>query len=461
MKYLISMVLVLSLSLSLAVSCQQEGHSSHESAAEKASQVEIYYTCSMHPQIKEQGQGKCPICGMGLTKIEVEHDESAHSSHQSQKIEPEYFCEVNPSVTSKAPGECPLDGTPMLKKNPNTKVVANLKLRSSQVDHFRADVFSVSTMKMQKKIRLLGTLMKSEEKESNIPARIPGRVEEVFIQSTGSLIKKGDPVVKLYSPRLLTGGEEYLIARKNFLSNKGSREFRDLYNQSRERLKVWGVQEYQLEEWVKNKKIPREIIIYSPVTGIVENKNAVIGKYFKEGESFFDLVDLSSLWVELDVYEHDSALVSLGQKVDIEFSAYPGELREGRVDFVSPVLDRKTRTLKIRTTLSNGDGKLRPGMVGTASVTLKLPGMPLVIPKTAIIDTGKRKVVWLKVDKKRYKANEVLTGFESEGYVEVKAGLKEGDQVVISGNFLLDAQAQLFGGYNTEEGKLEGASHAH
>lgn len=451
-------ILMLSFGLALGFSCQKEAdvHNHNDKASQK---VETYYTCSMHPQIKEDGPGKCPICGMGLTKIEVEEDNGAHVTSHLPK-EAEYYCESDPSVTSKAPGECPLDGTPMIKKA-STKVVGKVKLRASQVEHFKADVFSVTPMKMEKKIRLLGTLLKSEEKESNIPARVPGRVEEVFVQSTGSLIKMGDPVLKLYSPKLLTGGEEYLIARKNYFSNKSSREFRDLYRQSRERLKLWGVQDFQLEEWAKTKKIPREVMIYSPVTGIVENKNAVVGKYFKEGQSFFDLVDLSSLWVELDVYEHDSAHVSLGQMVKIEFSAYPGEPRVGKIDFVSPVLDRKTRTLKIRSTLNNPDGKLRPGMVGTAFVTLKLPGMPLVIPKTSIIDTGKRKVVWLEDSKKSYRAVEVLTGFESEGYVEVKSGLNEGDNVVLSGNFLLDAQAQLFGGYNTEGSTMTGGAHAH
>ncbi len=459
MNLLIKVFIIGTLSLGFS-SCQENKESTH---TESTNKVETYYTCSMHPQIKEDKPGKCPICHMGLTKVEVEHDE--HHGHQAMAQESKgeetiYYCESDPSVTSQAPGECPLDGTPMLKKKNTSKalkVVAKVKLRKSQVDHFKADVFPVTTMKMERKIRILGSLRKSEEKESNIPARVPGRVEDVFVQSTGSFIKKGDPVLKLYSPRLLTGGEEYLIARKNYFSNKKSREFRELYQQSRERLKLWGVQDFQLETWAKSKKIPREITIYSPVTGIVETKNAVVGKYFKEGQSFFDLVDLSSLWVELDVYEHDSALVSLGQKVDIQFTAYPGETWSGQVDFVSPVLNQKTRTLKIRTTLDNSSGKLRPGMVGSASLSVSLEGMPLVIPKTAVIDTGKRKVVWLEVSNNRYQAQEVQTGFESSGYVEVKEGLKENDKVVIEGNFLLDAQAKLFGGY--EDRKGEGGGH--
>lgn len=430
--------------LSLFISGCYETKSKEQTSKEL--KVETYYTCSMHPQVKQESPGKCPICGMGLSKIDVENDEDI-KTNLSRSEEIVYYCESDPSVTSKTAGECPLDGTPLIKKVPSFETVAKVKLRKSQVKHFKADLFKVTTMKMLKKIRLLGTLLKSEEKESNIPARVPGRVEKVYVQSTGSFIKKGDPVLKLYSPKLLTGGDEYLIARKNYISNSENKEFKDLYTQSVQRMKLWGVSDKQLESWAKSNKVPREITIYSPVTGIVEKKNAIVGKYFKEGQSFFDLVDLNSLWVEMDVYEHDSALVNIGQRVELEFSAYPGDIWEGTLDFISPVLDHKTRTLKIRTTLNNTAGKLRPGMVGTASVALELQGMPLVIPRTAIIDTGKRKVVWIDIGNNRYQAKKVHTGFESQGYVEIKHGLTEGEKVVIDGNFLLDAQAQLFGGH--------------
>ncbi len=447
-----AIILISSLLLWSCNPTHENTHSEHGHGKEQEKDKEkVYYTCSMHPQIHEDKPGKCPICGMGLTKIVVEHqhDESTPLNSTPMKMaKPLYFCEADPSVTSEAPGECPLDGTPMLMKMPVASPVAQVRLRKSQIKHFRADVFTVTSMKMQKKIRLLGALMKSEERESNIPARVPGRVEEVLVQSTGSFIRKGDPVLKLYSSQLLTGGDEYLIARKNFLANKGNSEFADLYQQSKQRMKLWGVLDGQLESWAKHGKIPRQITIYSPVTGIVEKKNAIVGKYFKEGQSFFDLVDLSSLWVEMDVYEHDSALVGLGQKVELEFNAYPGEMWQGKIDFINPVLDEKTRTLKVRTTLENSAGKLRPGMVGVASVSLELSGRPLVIPRTAVIDTGKRKVVWLDVGNHLYQAKEIHTGFESEGYVEVKLGLNAGEKVVIEGNFLLDAQAQLFGGYS-------------
>lgn len=431
--------------ISFLSSCQ----SKNEVETSKSQKVETYYTCSMHPQIKEDKPGKCPICHMNLTKVEVEHD---HATDKEAKLEKKelWACENFPEVTSEKEEVCPLDGTPMVKVDINKKeaasVVAKVKLRKSHLNHFNPSFFPVTTMKMTKKIRLLGQVLESEEKESNIPARIDGRVEKVYVKSTGSFVKAGDPVVDIYSPRLITGGEEYILARSTYLKNR-SREFRDLYHQSRERLELWGIKKDQYEEWAKNGKIPKNITIYSPATGVVQTRNATVGKYFKEGQDFFKLSNLSDVWVEFDVYEQDSALVQIGQEVELNFIALPGETTTGEIDFVSPVLDSTSRTLKVRATIENKNGKLKPGMVANAQISLNLEGMPLVIPRSAVIDTGKRKVAWVKESDRSFKSIIINTGHESEGYVEVVSGLKEGDEVVIEGNFLLDAQAQLFGGY--------------
>jgi Cu(I)/Ag(I) efflux system membrane fusion protein len=172
-------------------SCSKSGHKGHHDDSHSnilKTSVETYYTCSMHPTIKEQGPGKCPICHMNLSKIEIEKESIDYQEGDKGDIKSEeshlFYCEADDDVMSEVPGECPLDGTPMIKKvmpRETQNVVAQVKLRKSQVKHFKADLFSVTTMKMQKKIRLLGTLLKSEDKESNIPARIDGRVEKVFV----------------------------------------------------------------------------------------------------------------------------------------------------------------------------------------------------------------------------------------------------------------------------------------
>lgn len=441
----------------LLISCSKESNFTESTSNEhqhdlvkKEEGGKVYYTCSMHPEIRQEGPGKCPICHMNLTKVVEDADEEdGKESSENQKLTNLWQCSDYPDVTSEKEDICPIDGSPMipvkLDSDPKAEI-AEVKLRNAQMEHFDPAYFTVTSMKMTKRIRLLGSVLQSEERVSNIPARIPGRVEKVFIKSTGEFVRVGQPVLELYSPQLISSGEEYLLARKSSRENK-SKDFKDLLKQSEERLNLWGIKEFQLDRWFKNGKVPRNITIYSPSTGIVQRKNAVVGKYFKEGQNFFELSNLSDVWVQMDVYEHDSALVEMEQSVDLEFTALPGERYTGKLDFISPTLNPKSRTLKVRATISNSSGKIKPGMVADAILTVNLEGEPLVIPRNALIDTGKRKVVWVKVTDKKFKAQIVQTGFESEGFIEIKGGLQEGQKVVIEGNFLLDAQAQLFGGY--------------
>lgn len=450
---------VILLSSVILSSCKQENDETKVSKSENKTKVEVYYTCSMHPHIREDKAGKCPICHMNLTKVEV--DSSTVDAIQKKEVSTDIWqCEKYPEVTSETEELCPIDGTKMLKisKNNAMAVVAKVKLRKAQMSHFKPELFPVSHMKMNKRIRLLGTVLQSEEKESSIPARIAGRVEKVYVKSTGSLVKIGDPVVDIYSPKLITAGEEYLLARKSFESSN-TKEFKELLSQSKERLHLWGIKNFQFESWYAKNKVPKQITIYSNATGIVRNRFATSGKYFSEGQNFFELSDLADVWVEMDVYEHDSSLIQIGQNVKLNFTAIPGEAFSGEIDFVNPVLDKSSRTLKIRTTIKNASGKLKPGMIANAVLNVELEGEPLVVPRTAIIDTGKRKVVWVKVSENSFEAKEVAAGYESEGYVEIKSGITDKDQVVIEGNFLLDAQAQLFGGY--EEMKSSDKGHKH
>jgi multidrug efflux pump subunit AcrA (membrane-fusion protein) len=427
-------IFVLLLIVFLGTSCSDSSsmhHDAHkEDKTEGMTKSKVYYTCSMHPHIREDKPGKCPICHMNLTKIELEQEDKNQAS---------MLMKEDASMEDAS------------------TVVAKVKLRKAQLKHFRPDYFPVTTMKMHKNIRLLGSVLQSEEKESNIPARIGGRVEKVYVKSTGSIVQVGDPVIDLYSPKLITAGEEYLLAKRSYVKNR-TKEYKSLLKQSREKLQLWGVKRSQYQRWYKVGKVPRRITIYANTTGIVRQRNATVGKYFKEGQNFFELSDLSAVWVEMDVYEHEASLIKIGQGVDLEFSAIPGESVKGAIDFINPVLDVKSRTLKVRTTIANESGKLKPGMVANAVLHIDIEGMPLVVPRTAVIDTGKRKVVWIRVTDKIFQAKAIQTGYESEGYVEVKEGLMKDEAVVIEGNFLLDAQAQLFGGY---EDMMQTKMHQH
>ena len=384
-------------------------------SAEHKHEQSFYYTCSMHPEIREHEPGKCPICGMNLTKVEIEPDE--------------------PSAQETAGSA--VAGT----------TVAEIKLRKAQLQHFRPAYFTVTTMKMQKRVLLLGKVLQAETREKTIPARVGGRVEKVYIKSTGSKVQRGDAVLDLYSPALITTGEEYLVAYRS-LQQSTSTNLRNMLAQAEKKLRLWGIKPFQYKRWAQRGKVPERVTIYSPVGGAVKKRYAVAGRYFKEGQIFFELYDLSSVWVEIDVYEHDANLVTLGQAVTMQFVAVPGQALQGEIDFISPALDTTSRTLKIRATVDNPGGELKPGMIADVTLQIELPGLPLAIPRNAMIDTGKRKVVWKKISAKKFQAQVIQTGYEAEGYVEVKSGLEENQQIVLDGNFLLDAQAQLFGGYS-------------
>lgn len=440
MKLLITLIL---LSL-FTISCQKEqafketDHSKHEHQSE-----ESYYTCSMHPQVRESKPGKCPICHMNLTKVSVEKEQS-----KPLKVKKIWACSSDHSLTSESKTICPLDGEEMIEISLEGEVTQpQVNLSASQIAHFDARVFEVQQMKMNKEVLLLGQVVQAQQKESNIPLRIDGRVEKVLVKSEGEFIRRGQAVVEIYSPTLISAGEEYIIAAKGVQKNPSSRDFKELLKQSEERLMNWGVTEEQRNRWVKSGEVEQSITVYSPVSGIVTKRYAVTGRYFKEGQGLFDLVDLSSVWVELDVYELDSALVSHGQRIEMRFSALPGVVKDGELDFVSPVIDPKTRTLKVRATIDNASGELKLGMVVDARLAVEFPGERTVIPRSAVVDTGKKQIAWVKTGERSFEAKLLKLGVVAGDYVEVLSGLSMGDKVVERGNFLLDAQAQLFGNH--------------
>lgn len=438
-------------------------HASHSdqgaNGKQVKSEIQEYYTCSMHPHVREDGPGKCPICQMNLTKVVV--DKTSEVENELDETKASYRCKNFPDVTSEKPDVCPLDGTSMIKvavgETPGD-VVGRVKLRKSQLGHFKAEVFEVTTMHMSKTLRVLGRVKSAEEKNSNIAARFPARVEKVFVESVGSYIRKGDPVVRVYSPELLTAGEELILSAEQ--SGQGG-EFNELYLKAREKLILWGIRESQIKSWVTNKRVPKSVTLFANSSGVVKKRRAVEGQYFKEGQNYFELSDLSSVWVEMDVYEHDANLIQLGQSVEFGFVAIGSKKRKSEIDFVSPTIDEKTRTMKARATVDNVDGLLKPGMLAQGLVSVKLPGTPLVVPTPAIIDTGVRKIVWIKNGRQTYESRVVESGFQAEGYTEIRDGLKEGDKVVLEGSFLLDAQAQFFGGYEDFTGSSNSKTHNH
>jgi Cu(I)/Ag(I) efflux system membrane fusion protein len=479
-------ILVIMLGVSLIVgsfsifSCKKTENVHDDIAAseqQEAAEKEIlYYTCGMHPSVRvkpedyEAGNNKCPICNMDLVPVYKE-DEAAMDMTASDQEEHAQGIDVQLKLSARA------------------QTLAQVKTESLEFRH------------LMKEISTVGQMEYDERKVSYVAAWIPGRIDKLFVDFTGDQVKKGDPLIQIYSPNLVTTQEEYLLALETLDRVKESPEpqtikgAESLVESSKQRLLLWGISEEQIEELKSNRKANTFMIIPAPSGGTVIHKNAFEGKYVKEGENLFRIANLSHLWMQADIYESDLAEIQVGQPVMIHTQAYPDEIFKGRIVFLDPYLDPETRTVKLRVDVPNPGFRLKPGMFVDAYISVHIhegimatdkivytcpmhpeviaeepsdcpicgmkliqkeqapEGTVLAIPKSAVLDTGVRKVVYVEKEVGVYIPREVEIGPEAIGVVDgqkqrfysVLAGLIEGMKVVTQANFLIDSQSQITG----------------
>ena len=447
---------------------------SHVESAEGEREIE-YWTCGMHPSVHQDHEGKCPICGMDLVPKYKESTQASKASTDDlisdttkttvgeAKVQVDFWtCPMHPTVHQEHEGKCPICGMDLVAvqktvqgDQPMTNVVARIKLPSSTGEQKEALSIKMSraeSMILHKTIQTSGKFDVSEKLQKTVAARIDGRIEELFIDFTGAEVKKGQALLSIYSPELVSTQQEYLQALSSYKRAKTSpfqdtvKNSRSLLDATRDRLLLWGITQWQIDKLAKSKKVETAVTIYSPISGIVIKKNATEGMYFKEGHALYDIADLSIIWLYADIYENDLPLLKKGLEVVAETPAFAQQEIKGKITFIDPVLDSQTRTVKIRAEFSNQEGHLKPQMFATVKISIPTPDKIIAIPKHAILDTGKRKVVYVYNNKQEFLGLSVSTGMEAEGYVQILSGLKEGQLVVHDANFLLDSQSQLMGG---------------
>ncbi|MFH1008927.1 MAG: efflux RND transporter periplasmic adaptor subunit, partial [Candidatus Latescibacterota bacterium] len=362
--------------------------------------------------VRAEGPGKCPICAMTLIPV-YEQGEGGGSASDSGPVK--------------------------IKLTP----------REVQLSDIRTDV--VAFRSLNKNIRAVGKVMYDERKLAHVAAWVPGRVDRLFVNFTGAVVKKGQPLLEIYSPDLVTTQEEYLLSLETLDKVANSRipetvyGARSLVQASRKRLLLWGISEQQIEKLEQDRKAQTHMTLYAPMGGVVTQKMVKEGMYVKEGQVFFDIADLSAVWVMADIYESELSWIENGQMAAVSVEAYPGETFMGRITFIDPVLNTKTRSVGVRIEAPNEKHLLKPGMF--ADVNVRVPtGRILAVPKAAILDTGPRKVAYLDQGEGQFVGVEVKIGREAEGFFPVLSGLSEGDRVVTAANFLIDSQTQLFSG---------------
>lgn len=361
---------------------------------------ETIWTCSMHPQIRQNEPGACPICGMDLIPLEDEQNEG-----------------IDPNAIS-------MSATAMQLANVQTAVVG--------------------TMNQAKEVRLNGKIQEDERLVFSQSSHVPGRIENLKVNFTGDYVRKGQVIASVYSPELVTAQEELYEARKVMDTQP------QLFNAAKEKLKTWKLTNSQIEQILQSGVSTTTFDIQADVSGYVTEKLVNPGDYVQRGQPIYEIADLSRVWVLFDVYESDMGWVKKGDKVEYTVSSIPGETFTGTISFLDPIINPTTRVAKARVATTNSGLKLKPEMFvsGIVQAELKKSTDAVVVPKSAVMWTGQRSVVYVKSVSDQglnFQLREVTLGPSLGDSYVIGEGLEIGEEIAIHGTFSIDAAAQLAG----------------
>ena len=301
---------------------------------------------------------------------------------------------------------------------------------------------------LDKVVKAVGRIEVDERRVFAITPKFEGWVEKLFVNATGQPVSKGEPLFEVYSPELVSAQREYAIAIEavKALKDAGAdsrASMQRLADSSLARLKNWDISEEQVRALAQSGEARRTLTFRSPASGIVMEKKAVQGMRFMPGDSLYQVADLSSVWVVADVYEQDIGLVRAGSKAKVSIGAYPDQSFEGRITYVYPTMKPETRTIPVRLEIANPRMLLKPAMFAQVELPVGGKGKVLTVPNSAVIDSGTRQIVLVQLAEGRFEPREVKLGSRTDTYVEVMSGVKEGEQVVVAANFLIDAESNL------------------
>jgi len=377
-------------------------HSNNKTTDKQKSAVETkkqMWTCAMHPQIRLDHPGKCPICGMEL----------------------------------------------ILLQNAGAKIDSNaVHFSKEAMELANVSTSIVSYQKPVKEVRLYGKVQADERLLQNQVAHIGGRIEKLFVNFTGEPVHKGQLLAMIYSPDLITAQQELIESAKSKQTQP------EIYQAAMEKLMQWMLTDRQIAQIEKSGKVKTNFEVYSNTSGIVTARRVNTGDHVSEGSVLYDIANLSSIWVLFDAYESDLPFLKVGNTISFTLQALPGTNFSAKIQFIDPVIDPVNRVAKVRVEVSNGGGKLKPEMFATGVVKANLNEFKdkLVIPRSAVLWTGKRSIVYVKqtdTQEVNFKMREIDLGPMLGNSYVVLAGLKDGEEIVTDGTFSVDAAAQLAG----------------
>jgi Cu(I)/Ag(I) efflux system membrane fusion protein len=381
MKYLIIIIPLL-----LLFACKGKRHIASQN-------TDLFYTCSMHPQVMQDQPGNCPICGMKLIPVEKKKGSDADAIMLSDQ---------------------------------------QIQLGNIQVDTIGKGIIGDETI-------LTATLNIDETKSETVNARVSGRIDKLYFKNQGDYINKGQRLYDLYSEELNNAKQEYILAlEKQAILDNSIIDFKQLVQSAKNKLLFWGMSELQIDELAKTKKASILTPFYSSASGYITTLEGHEGDYVPEGGTIIRLANLSSLWAEAQVYASQLSEIDRNGVAIVRLPDIGKEIR-GRIEFVNPEINPDARINLIRVSVPNAGDQLKPGM--SAYVVLKnRQHNSLTLPVDAVIRSEKMNIVWIEIDKNTFKSVMVETGLESNGRIEIRSGLKEGDVVVTSGAYLVNSE---------------------
>ncbi|OOZ44747.1 efflux RND transporter periplasmic adaptor subunit [Solemya velum gill symbiont] len=392
------LLLLCVLFLSACTETNEPTESASEIASETAMEhavkhLEPKYVCPMHPQIVKDEEGSCPICGMDLVPKLIDPDQGKR-----------------PTVSVKG------------------EVIQSMGLRTAKV----------KTGTLWRFIKTVGRVEYNETRVTHLHPRANGWMETLDIRSEGEIVKKGDKLGTFYSPDILSAQIDYFVALQQVGDKQNMR-----IEKARNRLRILGIDDTTIAELEKSQTAKNDLPVYSPSDGVVTKLGAREGMYLKQDMEMMSIADLTSVWVMVDIYEHQIGWLKEGLSAEISVPAYPGKSWEGVVEYIYPELDMKSRTLRVRLEFQNADLALKPNMFAEVKIFGGPQRDTTLIPAEALITTGERNSVVTVLDDGKFQPVDVVVGVRNGDEVEILSGLKSGDEIVTSGQFLIDSESSL------------------
>jgi len=409
----------------------------------------IKYVCGMHPFVVKDEPGNCPICGMELTPTREGEEASAAQAAAERKIK-YWVAPMDPTYIRDEPGKSPMgmDLVPVYEDESGSGsiitidpvTIQNMNIRTARV--VRRD--------LRRTIRTVGLVNYEESRQYAVNTKVSGWIEKLHINQTGTVVKRGEPLLDIYSPQLVSAQEEYLLALENFHTAEKSaspslaERSRRLYESSQKRLKLWDISDGQIQRLKRTGKVRKLLTLYAPYDGIVSSKMAYEGMYAKPGMELFQISDISRVWIYADIYEYELPWVEVGQEAEVILPFVGGKIIQARVDYIYPYVEPQTRTVKARLELKNPEFNLKPDMFVNVRLKSKTVAGALTVPAEAVLRSGEKETVFIALEGGKFEPRRVKTGLQSEdGALEIIQGLFEAEKVVTSAQFMLDSESNL------------------